>query len=518
MAAYSAIPGFYGKLPILGDFVSRRLPRAFIDPWDQWLQSALAASREQLGAGWLEVYLTSPLWRFALSPGLCGESAWAGVLMPSVDKVGRYFPFTVAAPVARAHLLPYLFDSGSNWFDDLEDLALSGLKDGFKLDEFDGRLQSLAPPEFLADGASPAEAGGQGRLALQLGLASQKQTGMAFIGLSGILLREFLPTFSLWNTEGSRHIDPSLVICEGLPPADTFVALMTGQWQQRGWSLRSFSLPLAARRESPSPPDESARPGSGSGETLIQGRWRSCGITVAGKKRALNEDALIERPDLGLWAVADGMGGHLAGDVASRNIVEALAEVEPSADLEAFIERVENRLQEVNTALRQMAKRDGGGQIIGSTVVVLLAVGDRCAAVWAGDSRLYRCRAGKLEQLTRDHSLLDAMISTGLVSTEPSSAPGHCNVITRAVGADTYLSLDVERFELLDGDRFLLCSDGLDKELSNPEIEALMAEDDSGEAARALIERALERGARDNVTVIVVQAGAVERDEKEPDR
>lgn len=112
MTKRSARPGFYGKLPALGDFVSRRLPRQFIEPWDQWLQSAIAASREQLGSDWLDVYLTSPIWRFGLGAGVCGTGAWAGVLMPSVDKVGRYYPLTLAVPVPEAQSLPFLFRQG----------------------------------------------------------------------------------------------------------------------------------------------------------------------------------------------------------------------------------------------------------------------------------------------------------------------------------------------------------------------------------------------------------------------
>ena len=94
----SGAAGFYGKVPTRGDFVSRRLPWTFVDPWDRWLQGGLACSRDQLGDAWLEVYLTSPVWRFALTPGVCGDAGWIGIVLPSVDRVGRYFPLTVARP------------------------------------------------------------------------------------------------------------------------------------------------------------------------------------------------------------------------------------------------------------------------------------------------------------------------------------------------------------------------------------------------------------------------------------
>ncbi|MEM9058383.1 MAG: type VI secretion system-associated protein TagF, partial [Pseudomonadota bacterium] len=133
----AAAPGFYGKLPGLGDFVSRRLPSAFIDAWDAWLQSVIAGSRAQLGEHWINTYLSSPLWRFALPPGLAGGLAWAGVLMPSVDRVGRFFPLTVASALpATANPLAVLSSAGA-WFEAAETLALSALDaDAFEMERF----------------------------------------------------------------------------------------------------------------------------------------------------------------------------------------------------------------------------------------------------------------------------------------------------------------------------------------------------------------------------------------------
>ena len=105
------VPGLYGKIPSLGDFVSRRLPRSFISPWETWLQEVITNSREQLGELWLDHYLTCPLWRFVLSPGICGEQAWGGVLMPSVDRVGRYYPFTLVGRLdAACNLFLFLIE------------------------------------------------------------------------------------------------------------------------------------------------------------------------------------------------------------------------------------------------------------------------------------------------------------------------------------------------------------------------------------------------------------------------
>jgi type VI secretion system protein ImpM len=136
----AVVPGLYGKLPILGDFVSRRLPASFVQRWDAWIQQALSASREQLDARWLDTYLTSPIWRFVLSPGICGEKAVTGVLMPSVDRVGRYFPLTLAAMLDEPRIPSQLFVTAADWFDTLEQLALSALEDDINFDGFDRKL------------------------------------------------------------------------------------------------------------------------------------------------------------------------------------------------------------------------------------------------------------------------------------------------------------------------------------------------------------------------------------------
>ena len=139
-----SIPGFYGKLPVLGDFVSRRLSREFINPWDKWLQSAMAASQQQLAEHWLKAYLSSPVWRFALSPGLCGNAGWLGVLMPSVDRVGRYFPLTLALPVSTDINLSDVFIANNAWFTEVESIALTALEDNLDLNGFDNLLDQ--PP------------------------------------------------------------------------------------------------------------------------------------------------------------------------------------------------------------------------------------------------------------------------------------------------------------------------------------------------------------------------------------
>jgi serine/threonine protein phosphatase PrpC len=231
--------------------------------------------------------------------------------------------------------------------------------------------------------------------------------------------------------------------------------------------------------------------------------WISSGCTDVGAVRELNEDAFLSRPDLGLWVVADGMGGHFAGDVASQMIVTQLDQLEPPDSLSKLVEAVEARLVDINTELRDYAAREET-HTIGSTVAALLARGRHGVCLWAGDSRLYRYREGELEQITQDHALVEELVERGVLTRDQAVDHPHANLVTRAVGAADQLYVDVEIFELREGDLFMLCSDGLEKELGDTEISEVIAGCDGEQASHALMEHALAHGARDNVTVVTV--------------
>lgn len=225
-AAFDTAPGFFGKVTTHGDFVSRRLAPTLLGVWDAWLQAGMQSSREQLGARWLETYLTSPLWRFVLAPGVCDQHAWAGVLMPSVDRVNRHFPLTLAAgAVGGGAMMDWVAD-GADWFAQLEDLALSSLSEGFVLEQFDAALQAMAP---LPDAASGVDTGNAGS---RIALASLDAVTALLPQIATAALRGH----SLWWTDGSAEVEPSLLMCRGLPAPATFSALLAGNWQQSGWS------------------------------------------------------------------------------------------------------------------------------------------------------------------------------------------------------------------------------------------------------------------------------------------
>lgn len=237
--------------------------------------------------------------------------------------------------------------------------------------------------------------------------------------------------------------------------------------------------------------------------------WTSATISHVGMVRKLNEDSCLDRSDVGMWVVADGMGGHAAGDVASQLIVNTLAKVEPKGSLSEIVDQVEQGILQVNGRLVSTARETK--QTSGSTVVALVVSGDYGVYLWAGDSRLYRLRSGLLEQLTTDHSQVESFVEQGLISREDAEGHPAANMVTRAVGASDDLFLDVDITHLEPGDRYLLCSDGLDKHLKNPEIQDILGNGEPQEAAQKLIDITLSRGAVDNVTVSVVSI-----DDKQP--
>jgi serine/threonine-protein phosphatase Stp1 len=240
--------------------------------------------------------------------------------------------------------------------------------------------------------------------------------------------------------------------------------------------------------------------------TAVANLWRSAARTDTGKVRARNEDAFLALPEQGLWVVADGMGGHQNGALASRLIVEQLAE--PSVgDLPQRLDELRKRLHALNRRLGQelTVTADHPDPVIGSTVVALLIEGDRAACVWAGDSRCYLWRGSRLYQLSRDHSLLQQLIDEQQLS--PSEAARHpaAHALTRAIGASDELKLEILELDVLPGDAFLLCSDGLYQGVSVDDIGAALNLPSPQLTLNRLFQQALDGPARDNLSAVVIR-------------
>ena len=226
--------------------------------------------------------------------------------------------------------------------------------------------------------------------------------------------------------------------------------------------------------------------------------------THVGCVRKLNEDRVLSRPEVGLWAVADGMGGHQAGDLASSMIVDALGAIELLGTGYAFLDEVQESVQRVNRTLVSHARLSRPGTVIGSTLVALLVYDGHFACLWAGDSRVYLLRDGRLNQITRDHSMVQELIDSGALQRADAPYYGRSNVITRAVGVNDRLALDIASGPIQEGDVFLLCSDGLTAMMEDNEIEATLKARAADDAAEHLLKVSLDRGAKDNVSLILV--------------
>ena len=223
--------------------------------------------------------------------------------------------------------------------------------------------------------------------------------------------------------------------------------------------------------------------------------------TDVGLRRKVNEDSILVRTDRGLWAVADGMGGHDAGDVASAKVTDALLNLPIFYSLDELVEGAVEALKRVNQEL--IASAGTSERTPGSTVVGLAIAGDQYRCFWAGDSRAYRIRGGQIVQITRDHSLVQRLVDAGMLSPAEAEHHPNANVVTRAVGVADELAVDIVDGDAMPCDLFLLASDGLTRLVGDAELLSELTSNSPAEAADRLIETVLSRGAPDNVSIVI---------------
>lgn len=468
--------GWYGKLPSHGDFLQRRLSSKFVAVWDEWLRTCIVQSKDQLGTDWLDIYLTSPIWRFFLSDGIIDSATYAGIVAPSVDRVGRYFPLTIVAQLP-ADLPPMAVAiHAREWFFCIESLALQALEeDAADIERFDSSVQETAELLRHVERYSSMPLGDAfpgGATHWRIPLFSGDRVAASLIDpLMDVVGRQLRP-MSMWWSDGSERVAPSCLLANALPDAAKFAALMNGEWEVRGWSGQFVERS-----------DRSAVPFDYSVD--------SAAATDAGPVRDTNQDRYFMSPQTGIWAVADGMGGHSRGEEASQLIVDVLAAIEPAATMGAALQSVRVAVNRANADLVRGSRKSG--QISGSTIVVLIVRQHEWAVLWAGDSRAYLLREGTLMPLSRDHAVAEEIVAGGSAQ------------LTRAVGGHEALKLDVAIGDLRPGDRFMLCSDGLYNVVDDEHACRVLADETSPQTAvQRLLREAIQRQSSDNVTAAIV--------------
>jgi len=232
-------------------------------------------------------------------------------------------------------------------------------------------------------------------------------------------------------------------------------------------------------------------------------RFLTAAATDPGNTRSENEDAFLASPEKGVWAVADGMGGHHGGQWASRLVVEALDRIDPATSAAELLRRCEESVHAANRSLAQYAETQG--HVIGTTLAVLLIFDRNYICLWAGDSRIYLVRDGTLRQLSCDHTEAQELVAQGVLSSEEARTWPRRNVITRAIGIAPEPELESAHGLLQTRDIFLLCSDGLTSHVTDAEILQLLRQSAPQQACESLVALTLDRGGADNVTVVVTR-------------
>jgi type VI secretion system protein ImpM len=410
--------GFYGKLPCKGDFLLRRVAQGFVDIWDAWLQQCLLASREQLQERWLNAYLTSPVWRFALAEGVCGSGAYAGVMVPSVDRVGRYFPLTLVAQLSTEDCLLNLASEGARqWFDAAESLLLQALQaHDLELPAFDEQVAALAGP---LRGPETAESGYLRELMHNSALA--RQPGQWQIPLQSVHslqnaanvfasreLERTLRPLTLWWTDGSDAVAPCWLCNRGLPVPASFTAMIAGGWEHFGWESlgpRRIFPGAEATTDMARMADDRAEcaqlPAGSAGEEGTAPPFESIAIVArhAAVARQLSVSPrvyYVSRPDVGLWGLSCN-DGHEAGSAVAQAVADVLHDISTAGSLTALAEEVRRALE----VIRRPSAVYGATAEAGA--VVFLMRGNECAVVCAGWVQAVRVRsppAGRSEVTT----------------------------------------------------------------------------------------------------------------------
>ncbi|NSX53726.1 type VI secretion system-associated protein TagF [Parasulfitobacter algicola] len=435
--------GYFGKIPTHGDFVSNYMDRSFITRLDDWLQACIRESQSQLEDGWLDAYLVSPVWRIAFPAKVWGPLPVLAVMMPSVDRVGRYFPLVLTTTLPQPKITAKRLRSADYWFNQAERLVLSTLEQDFSLPAFDAAAQQLSPPStYKIIDDQPYEPG------------------------------EDPLSVSWWTKDTIRRP----IITPGLPKPEEFKKFLARPAEQK---------PLVAEVKAPVAEDTpvETNPDQPASVSLDLAYGAS---STRGAMSRINADGWYVSDNKQLSMVVGGQGDMPINASVAKTINDMMATVDKSFSMNELVAETQELLRRSHDLLRSQNLPNRPSPA--SSVAVLLIQEQRYSLLWAGDVRAYLLRDGELHRLSRDHS--DTKMPV---------------VLTRSIGGANKFELDSAIGHVRDGDKFLLCSAGVHKALTENDIrETLFNEATPDKTATVLTQDAVIGGGSLDATALAM--------------
>ncbi|WP_208354158.1 type VI secretion system-associated protein TagF [Pseudaestuariivita rosea] len=429
MAENGRHSGYFGKIPTHGDFVSNYLDRGFITKLDDWLQASIRESQTQLGEKWLDAFLVSPVWRIAFPAGIWGPLPVLTVMMPSVDRVGRYFPLTLSTTLPQPRITPKRLRSADFWFNQAERLVLSTLEQDFALPNFDSATHELAPPAtYKIVDQNPYEPG------------EDRQN-------------------VFWWTRETQRVP---IVTTGLPKPEEFSHFLSRPEPPK----RAIAAVKQKTPPEPEAPPKPTTPEAPPPRVPLDVEFGTS--STRGATSRINSDGWYVSDNKQLYALIGGQGDMPINVSAAKTIVDTLSVIDSTFSMNDLVAETKGKLGRAHALLR--AQDLPGRPSAVASAVVLLIEGQRYSVLWAGNARAYLLRDGELHALTRDH--VDAKLPM---------------ILTRSIGGVNQLTLDSGIGQVRDGDRFLMCSAGVHNALSQNDIKETLANESSPEKTATVL-------------------------------
>lgn len=451
--------GFYGKLPSHGDFVSEGLDRELVGAFDNWLQTGMHACADVFADRWSAVFSNSPPLRFIIERGIWGRSAYAGVLLPSKDRVGRKFPLIVLAQLNDFRQHPRTLYLDDTWFMAAEALAETSMAADFEMPRFTSSIKRLRLPKPRGEEDElHVSTGNPTSLWWYIDAESRRPRGMKFQGKPAAT--DFVKLFRD-QTEPEKPASPQKT---DTPP--------------RASENRS-GLKLASEETATKTPPVTAKAPERAAIVYSY-------ATHAGTRLATNADALFVSRDPALFAIADGVGDATSAVEAARLTTNAFTEIGDSERAETILQDIKGKLGTVNSLLfsRQFATELSRPM---ASVVAASVVGETMSVIWSGDARAYLLRDGTMHPLTRDH------VSVGMK-----------RQLSQCVGISQQFRPSAVTDQWKPDDRLLLCSYPLLQALQERTVAEILHDTPVNDCANALMQEALIENARENISAIVI--------------